>query len=365
MSTQGTGLVNPVQQFEDENGVPYASGTLTFYAAGTSNLQDVYGAADLSGSPLANPMTLNAAGRTSSNGTNTSGVYFQPLFYDLVLKNATGTIIYGPVTFNGSAWPGTLQGVVVISPAANANGYANRLTTTINKASTGTATLFAGTRFDATTIGANASTLTEAATVYIEGPPTAGTSPYALHVAAGIVKIDGTLQVTTFQVESANAVLAGPISGTAAAATFRALDPLDVGPLYADLTAQIDNATTNYATLTGLSFTLVAGKTYRFRAVLISSIGAGGVKLQTTGTATATSFAAATSCLNSGGTADLQNSTALGELISQSGVTGASRITIDGKIVVNAGGTFILQMAQASASGTTSILAGSFMGMNV
>lgn len=192
MTIAGTGLIDPILQFVDGNGVPYASGTVTFYAAGTTTLQDIYSDTGLSVA-LTNPMTLNAAGRSSSNGTNTSPVYFQPLAYDYTLKDSAGTVIYGPEPFSGSTWPGALQGVVSIAPAANANAYANRVTTTIAKASSGTHALFTGTRFDASSITAGASTLTEAATVYIEGPPTAGSTVYALDVAAGNVHIAGNI----------------------------------------------------------------------------------------------------------------------------------------------------------------------------
>jgi hypothetical protein len=189
---QGVGLINPVLQFEDGNGIPYAAGTVSFYAAGTTVLQNIYSDTALL-VPLANPMTLNASGRSSSDGTNTSPVYFLPLAYDYTLKDSTGVVIYGPETFSGSIWPGSLQGITVLSPLAGQNGYTNRVTTTLNKAASGTHALFTGTRFDRTQIGANPSTLTEADTVYIEGPPTAGSTVYALNVASGNVHIGGTL----------------------------------------------------------------------------------------------------------------------------------------------------------------------------
>lgn len=195
MSIKGIGAIVPILQFEDGTGVPYASGSLTFYAISTSNLQDVYSDVALT-TPLPNPVPLNAAGRTSTTTTGTdSPVYLGQGNYDITLKDSTGTIIWGPISLAGSQWPGQVQGISTISPVANANGYANRFTTTINKASSGTHSLFAGTRFDIPTIGAGASTLTESATVYIEGPPATGTLPLALHVASGNVQIDGNLTV--------------------------------------------------------------------------------------------------------------------------------------------------------------------------
>lgn len=195
MSINGIGMIDPVLQFEDGNGVPYAGGSVTFYAVSTVNLLDVYSDPALTVT-LLNPVSLNAAGRssTSTSGPDT-GVYLGQANYDYVLKDASGTVIYGPISFAGSQWPGQVQGQATTNPAANANSFANRFTTTLNKASSGTHALFAGTRFDIPTIGAGASTLTEADTVYIEGAPATGTNVYALHVDNGNVLFDGNLSV--------------------------------------------------------------------------------------------------------------------------------------------------------------------------
>ncbi len=196
MSIVGIGLVNPVLQFVDGDGAPYASGSLTFYAVGTTTLQKVYSDTALT-TQLTNPVPLNAAGRTSTSTTGSdTPVYLGQANYDVILKNSAGATVYGPISVAGSQWPGAIQGNSTISPVANANGYANRFTTTINKASSGTHSLFTGTRFDIPTIGAGASTLTESATVYIEGAPATGTTPYALHVDAGNVQFDGDLNVS-------------------------------------------------------------------------------------------------------------------------------------------------------------------------
>ena len=193
MAIMSIGLIDGVQQFTDGNGVPYAGGSLTFVIVGTGTAQNVYSDPALTVS-LGNIVTLNAAGRTSTSSTGLdTPVYLQQLTYDYTLKDSSGTIVYGPITVSGSQWPGQIQGQAVTSPAANANGYANRFTTTLNKAGSGTHALFAGTRFDIPTIGSGASTLTEAATVYIEGAPASGTNEYALHVAAGTSRFDGPI----------------------------------------------------------------------------------------------------------------------------------------------------------------------------
>ena len=194
MSIEAIGLISPILQFTDASGVPLAGGSLTFVQVGTSTAQVVYSDSALTVS-LGNVVTLNAAGRTSTSasGPDTT-VYLQQKTYDVTLKDSAGVTVWGPETVSGSQWPGQIQGVAILSPAANANGYTNRLTTTIDKAASGTHSLFAGTRFDATTVNAGAAVLTEAATVYIEGSPTAGSAAYALHVGAtngGAVRFDG------------------------------------------------------------------------------------------------------------------------------------------------------------------------------
>ncbi len=103
MAVIAIGLINPVLQFIDGNGAPYAGGSVTFYATGTLNLQTVYSDAGRT-TPLTNPVSLNAAGRSSTSTTGPDvGVYFLSANYDYVLKNASGTTIYGPITFSGGS----------------------------------------------------------------------------------------------------------------------------------------------------------------------------------------------------------------------------------------------------------------------
>ncbi len=111
MALQANGMIDPVLQFEDANGAPYAGGTVTFYVSGTQNLQNVYSNQALTVA-LPNPLPLNAAGRSSTSSTGaTSPVYFLAALYDYVLKDLNGVTIYGPIPFNGSsAWPNTGRG---------------------------------------------------------------------------------------------------------------------------------------------------------------------------------------------------------------------------------------------------------------
>lgn len=188
MSIQGVGLISPVLTFENAGGVPYAGGSVAWVTVGGSvtNYQTVYTDPALS-VPAQNPTVLDSFGRCT--------IYLGQIAYDYYLFDALGNQIYGPITVQGSQWPGQVQGIAKTSPLANTNGLANRFTTTINKASTGTHTLFAGTQFDTPTIGAGSAGLTEAATVVIAGAPSAAVTNWALDVQGGNVNVAGGLTV--------------------------------------------------------------------------------------------------------------------------------------------------------------------------
>lgn len=102
MSVFAIGLIDPVLQFVDADGVPYAAGTVTFYQSGTLTLQNVYSDHGLSVA-LPNPLPLNAGGYSSTSPTGSiTGVYFLQHAYDYVLKDADGVTVYGPITFAGT-----------------------------------------------------------------------------------------------------------------------------------------------------------------------------------------------------------------------------------------------------------------------
>jgi hypothetical protein len=94
-------LPNGQQQFCDENGVPYAMGTVTFYIPSTTTPKDTW--QNPAQSALnANPLTLDAAGRATIWG---NGSYRQ------ILKDVDGNTIWDKVTssidFDGSSMYGT------------------------------------------------------------------------------------------------------------------------------------------------------------------------------------------------------------------------------------------------------------------
>lgn len=163
---------------------------------------------------------------------------------------------------------------------------------------------------------------------------------------------------------TANRVYAGPASGAAANATFRALVsddlPLAVGAGTETVTtAQFDKTDTTLANVTGLSVNVAASGTYQFRAILhVTADAVGGHKYAIGGTATATSIIYQINSISNLANAFVINSrqTALGGSAGQAGAT-TPYTEIIGTIVVNAAGTLTVQFAQNAAAGTSSVLA--------
>lgn len=126
------------------------------------------------------------------------------------------------------------------------------------------------------------------------------------------------------------------------------------------------NATVTYADVTGLTQTVVAGATYRFRLVLPSTVASatGGIKysFHYTNSATLTSIEATGIGYTSAAVAVQHTTTATdnADLFSQAAVV--IMTIIEGTFVVNAGGTVTVQMAQntSNASNSVALVGGTF-----
>lgn len=128
------------------------------------------------------------------------------------------------------------------------------------------------------------------------------------------------------------------------------------------VSTQFDKTNTTLANVTGLTATLLAGKKYRFTAILhCDTAAAGGGKVAISGTATATAIIYQVN-LNDTANAVITGGrgTALGAAVGNhaAGAT-AMFIRVEGEITVNAAGTLTVQFAQNAASGTSSVLVGS------
>jgi hypothetical protein len=81
--------------FFDNNGALLASGTLTYYRAGTTTLLNIY--SDAAGTTtLPNPLTLNSAGRAVDGSSVATAIYLKDQGYDYkeLIKNSAGTTLY-------------------------------------------------------------------------------------------------------------------------------------------------------------------------------------------------------------------------------------------------------------------------------
>lgn len=125
-------------------------------------------------------------------------------------------------------------------------------------------------------------------------------------------------------------------------------------------------ADTTLANITGLSVTLIAGRTYTFEAILfLTADTVGGSKWAVGGTATATAIRYQIQLFDNVTNALTINSqqTAIGGSSGQAGTT-AGLCRIFGTITVNAAGTLTIQMAENASSGTSSVLTGSSFKVN-
>ncbi len=131
--------------------------------------------------------------------------------------------------------------------------------------------------------------------------------------------------------------------------------------------AQYDIASSTVLANPGMQVTLIAGKSYKFRAVLVMAAGAtGGIEYSVGGTATATTVGWTTTLFNQVSTPAFVASAQETGLGAGSQVTAAAdtgyTAYIDGVITVAAGGTFGPQFAQKVSNGTnSSMLIGSYL----
>lgn len=170
------------------------------------------------------------------------------------------------------------------------------------------------------------------------------TSNFIGNAANNTVQLTGTFtgnRVATFPDATGTVLLSTSVG--AASSTFLASN-------YTNATAAFTN--------TALSLTLTAGKTYGFGCQVFASnsTAADGFQIDFAGgSATATTFiAGSNSALVTGTTSTLAGT------FSNATLTGTNLIQINGTIVVNAGGTFILRGAEvAHTAGTLTFLTGS------
>lgn len=179
------------------------------------------------------------------------------------------------------------------------------------------------------------------------GTATAGTAPLVLTSGtnlttpiAGAIEYDGT----SFHFTNAGAVR-------------QQLEQIQ----QARVTSQFNATTTTLAEVTGLTVNVAAGRSYRFATKLFyDASGVGGVKVDLSGTATATALIGSVVQFDdvANNTPIVFRITALNTSVGGAGST-MGIVTIDGVITVNAAGTLTPRFAQNVANGTSSVLVGS------
>lgn len=176
----------PVAQWFNDDGTPCVGGTVYAFEAGSSTPAEMYG--DAQGNTSFTSKVLDASGRAT--------IFLGPTVYKIDVRDVNGVSLMGYPLDNvpGTIATGAVSASSTLSPAINANGFANDFAATINKAGSGTHPVFATVEIEPPTIGAGAATLTEAATLYVPAAPTGATNNYAVHVAAGLTKCDGGVQ---------------------------------------------------------------------------------------------------------------------------------------------------------------------------
>ncbi len=205
---------------------------------------------------------------------------------------------------------------------------------------------------------------------HIAGAPTDGTSGTLVGIAGPgsiLMRTNGSVYVNTNTTASPTWVSLG-VGASGAVLT----SPTITSPIYTDrkvLAAQADfSANVTLATLTGFSWTVVAGATYQFDVALgtiMTTVGGLAVAFKLT-TATLTSIAyntyAATAADNSTAVSTAGTTTTDQTKMFDSKTAAYTHVRVYGSFVVNAGGTFAIQAAQNTSAGAgdaSSVLLGS------
>lgn len=127
-------------------------------------------------------------------------------------------------------------------------------------------------------------------------------------------------------------------------------------PLATRVTADVSATSSTLANLSDLTVTVAAGAHYAFRAqIVMTPDNTGGWKLSPNGTATMTDFTSELLEFKNGTGITVSGIVSYAGNLANTGSTN-SVVTIDGAFTVNAGGTFTIQFAQSTASGTSKVL---------
>lgn len=176
-------------------------------------------------------------------------------------------------------------------------------------------------------------------------------------ISFGVTANGTTTRATAMLIQNSGGVTVGP-SGIDAGNKNLLVDGFINTGGYSRVTTDFSvTSSTALTNVTGLTTTVIAGKTYAFVATLFTTSNvAGGVQAAIAGTATATGIIYEGETTAGAAIGAQTRASALGGAVGAITAVTAARIDIEGTISVNVGGTLTVQFAQNVSSGTASVV---------
>jgi hypothetical protein len=356
--TTGTGFYN-VGNALTTGVLEQISTTSTTLAAGNRLLELSMSGANGTNAITANALLVSVINTNATSGTNTAAIFKASGATTANWAVFTGSVTGGDGRINVNNATNVANQVIVIKSLTNTAGDG-----IVIKSNNETSNMQIGYQTIATNGGmilnSSATGVQVQSRLYVGA---SGTSPTALiHILGG----------TTSANSAPIKLTSGTSMSTAEAGSFEYTTPqlffTNGGAQRQELfqgqqsrvSTQFDKANATLADITGLTATLVAGKTYRFETVLYTTSNvASGVKFAIAGTATATNIIYEAVVIDANVNAAQTRATGLATTVGAVTAVTNALCKITGTITVNAAGTLTVQFADNAGVNTSSVLVGS------